>query len=97
MRDLVEDLAAVHRAVARDVEGGDEVARVTMRRTYATDPADLWSALTEPERIVRWFLPISGDLRRAGASSSKATRAATSWRASPRRGCGRPSVARRAS
>ncbi len=67
MRDLVEDLAAVHRAVARDVEGGDEVARVTMRRTYATDPADLWSALTEPERIVRWFLPISGDLREGGS------------------------------
>lgn len=66
MRDLIEELAKVHRAVRREKEDGGEIVRVTMRRTYATDQADLWSALTEPERIARWFMPITGDLRAGG-------------------------------
>ena len=33
---------------------------------YATDPDDLWAALTRAERIPKWFLPIEGDLRRGG-------------------------------
>ena len=36
------------------------------RRTYPTDQADLWDALTDAERIPRWFLPISGDLTVGG-------------------------------
>ena len=27
---------------------------------------DVWDAITDPERIARWFLPISGDLRVGG-------------------------------
>ncbi len=67
MKDLIDELAAVHRQVARENTDGDEVVRVTMRRSYPTDAADLWSALTEPERIARWFMPISGDLREGGS------------------------------
>jgi uncharacterized protein YndB with AHSA1/START domain len=33
---------------------------------YDTPPEDLWDACTNPERISRWFLPISGDLRPSG-------------------------------
>src|ERR1041384_2509354 len=66
MRDLIAELAEVHRTVAQENDGSNEVVRVTMSRTYATDPADLWSALTDPERIARWFMPISGDLREGG-------------------------------
>jgi DNA-binding transcriptional ArsR family regulator len=36
------------------------------RRTYPTDQADLWDALTNADRIPRWFLPISGDLQAGG-------------------------------
>lgn len=36
------------------------------RRTYPTAQADLWDALTDPERLPRWFLPITGDLRVGG-------------------------------
>jgi uncharacterized protein YndB with AHSA1/START domain len=36
------------------------------RRTYPTDQADLWDALTNGERIPRWFLPVSGDLEVGG-------------------------------
>jgi hypothetical protein len=46
------------------VEGDRRV--VTITRAYDTEPADLWAACTEPERIRRWFLPLSGDLRVGG-------------------------------
>jgi hypothetical protein len=36
------------------------------RRTYPTDQADLWDALTSADRLPRWFLPISGDLQVGG-------------------------------
>ena len=40
---------------------------MTMRRTYATDPADLWECLTDPDRIARWFMPLSGELKEGGS------------------------------
>src|SRR6478609_4925690 len=39
---------------------------VTATRTYSTDVTDLWDALTSPERLPRWFAPVSGDLERGG-------------------------------
>jgi len=56
--------------VAREVRTGSRHGAATRivvaRRTYATDQADLWDALTNPERIPRWFLPVSGDLTVGG-------------------------------
>jgi uncharacterized protein YndB with AHSA1/START domain len=40
---------------------------VTVSQAYDTDPADLWDAVTDIERIPRWFLPISGDLQLGGS------------------------------
>ncbi len=49
----------------RDHEG--KPARVVVAaRTYDTDREDLWDALTNRERIPRWFLPIEGDLKLGG-------------------------------
>ena len=45
---------------------GRPARRAVIVRSFPTDPADLWSALTDPERVPRWFLPISGDLRVGG-------------------------------
>jgi uncharacterized protein YndB with AHSA1/START domain len=42
---------------------------VVIRHRYATEPEDLWDAITDPDRLVRWFLPISGDLREGGRFS----------------------------
>jgi uncharacterized protein YndB with AHSA1/START domain len=36
------------------------------RRTYRTDQGDLWDAVTNGERIPRWFLPVSGELAPGG-------------------------------
>jgi uncharacterized protein YndB with AHSA1/START domain len=35
-------------------------------RTYATGTDDLWSALTDAERLRRWFARVEGDLREGG-------------------------------
>src|SRR4029077_7823606 len=39
---------------------------IRLQRTYDAPVEDVWDALTSPERITRWFLPISGDYRVAG-------------------------------
>jgi uncharacterized protein YndB with AHSA1/START domain len=64
------DPTATADLVDREVRTGerDGVATriVVARRTYATHQADLWDALTDPERLPRWFLPVSGELRLGG-------------------------------
>lgn len=35
-------------------------AEVRFEQTWETDAADLWNAVTEPERLARWFAPIVG-------------------------------------
>ena len=45
---------------------GQAASAVTLARSYATTVADLWDAVTNGERIPRWFLPISGKLRLGG-------------------------------
>jgi uncharacterized protein YndB with AHSA1/START domain len=64
MFDLLEELAAIHRSVARD-DATDTVS-VTVARTYDAERDDVWDALTNPERLPRWFYPITGDLRPGG-------------------------------
>jgi uncharacterized protein YndB with AHSA1/START domain len=54
-------------SVDRQVETREDGARATVSsRTYATDIDDLWDAITNGERLPRWFLPVSGDLRLGG-------------------------------
>ncbi len=39
---------------------------VTLARSYATTLEDLWDAVTNGERIPRWFAPVSGELQPGG-------------------------------
>ena len=66
MIDLIAQLAEVHRSVGREPADEGEIVRVVMKRTYPTTPDDLWSAITEPDRIRRWFMPITGELKEGG-------------------------------
>jgi uncharacterized protein YndB with AHSA1/START domain len=62
--DIPSQLAAICREVGERQAG--EAVGVLMRRTYGAAVEDVWSALTDPERMRRWFLPVSGDLRVGG-------------------------------
>ena len=66
MKDLIDELHAVTRRVGDATPPAGDAKVVSLARTYRTDPDDLWDALTNPERIPRWFLPVSGDLRLGG-------------------------------
>ena len=66
--DIADQIGAIERSVRRTprADGGENVT-VEARRTYMADQEDTWSALTDPTRIARWFMPISGDLREGGS------------------------------
>lgn len=44
-----------------------------MEDLYDTTPADLWSALTQPDRLARWIGEITGDLRPGGRFHARLT------------------------
>jgi uncharacterized protein YndB with AHSA1/START domain len=64
--EIDQEISAARRVVGTRVLEAGEASVVTVSRAYATDAADLWAACTEPERIARWFLPVSGELRLGG-------------------------------
>jgi len=66
MIDMNEHISAVRRQVGtRTLEAG-EARVVTLTRTYGAPVDDVWDACTSAERIPRWFLPITGELRVGG-------------------------------
>ena len=64
--DVESHLGAVERSVSSLERGGQPARAVTLSRSYATTVEDLWDAVTNGERIPRWFVPVSGDLRPGG-------------------------------
>jgi uncharacterized protein YndB with AHSA1/START domain len=60
--DILEHINAVQREVSRT----GETVTVRMRRSYQAEPEELWDALTDPERMRRWFWPVTGDFKVGG-------------------------------
>lgn len=65
--NVQSELAAVERAVSSLEFDGLPARAVTLSRSYPATAADLWTALTDAERIPKWFMPVSGDLKLGGA------------------------------
>jgi len=64
--DVDHQINGVKRTLGtRTIETG-EAHVITISQSYDTDQEDLWDAVTNIERIPRWFLPISGDLTVGG-------------------------------
>jgi uncharacterized protein YndB with AHSA1/START domain len=66
MIDVVKEIEAVHRETGKKGIRAGEGRTVRLQRDYDAPIEDVWDALTNPERIGRWFLPISGDYRLGG-------------------------------
>ena len=66
MIDVTQQINAVRREVGTRVLEAGEARTVTISRTYSAAIEDLWDACTNAERIPRWYLPVSGDLRPGG-------------------------------
>lgn len=66
MIDIANELNVVHRETGRRRLSAGEGHSVVLRRRYQAAIGDVWDAITNPERVGRWFLPVTGDLRLGG-------------------------------
>ena len=64
--DVEDHVGATERSVSVLERDGEPARAVTLSRGYATSLEDLWDAVTSGERLPRWFLPVSGELRPGG-------------------------------
>ena len=59
-------IGAVERTVTFMERDGKPAGAVTLAQTFDAPVEDVWNAVTDAERIPRWFAPITGDLRLGG-------------------------------
>ncbi|MFJ6854920.1 SRPBCC family protein [Streptomyces sp. NPDC091271] len=66
MGEIVDEISRVHREVGTRRVGSEEAGAVQLRRTFDAGRDEVWDAVTSPERIARWFLPVTGDFHVGG-------------------------------
>jgi uncharacterized protein YndB with AHSA1/START domain len=66
MINVNEQINSVQRVVGSALLDAGEAHVVTISQSYDATIDDVWDACTNPDRIPRWFLPISGELRLGG-------------------------------
>jgi uncharacterized protein YndB with AHSA1/START domain len=80
-------MSNVFGAEFRRVENREHLGKAAVvavaTRTYDTTVDDLWEALTTPERLVRWFLPVEGELKLGGRYQLKGNAGGTITRCDP--------------
>ena len=85
MIDVDHQISAVARTVGDRVLEAGTARVVTAGRTYSGTVEEVWDACTSAERIPRWFLPISGDLRVGGRYQLEGNASGTIERCDPPR------------
>jgi uncharacterized protein YndB with AHSA1/START domain len=63
------DYTDPERSIGRRSIGAGSARTALLRRDYDAPVDDVWDACTDRERLSRWFLPVSGDLRLGGSFS----------------------------
>jgi uncharacterized protein YndB with AHSA1/START domain len=86
MINVTQQINAVRREVGRRVLEPGEARTVTISQRYDAGIDDVWDACTNPQRIPRWFLPISGELRLHGRYQLEGNAGGTIQRCDPPRG-----------
>ena len=85
MIEVTEQISAVQRQVGTRVVEAGAARTLTISQSYDATLEDLWDACTSPERIGRWFLPVSGDLRPGGRFQIEGNASGTVERCDPPR------------
>jgi uncharacterized protein YndB with AHSA1/START domain len=83
--DIPRQIGAVTRTLENRLHDGRPARVVVAARTYDTTVEDLWDAITTRERIPRWFMPVSGDLRLGGRYQLQGNAGGTITRCEPPR------------
>jgi uncharacterized protein YndB with AHSA1/START domain len=86
MIDVTEQISAVRRQVGSRVLAAGEARVVTITRDYPAELDDVWDACTNAERIPRWFLPVTGELKEGGHYQLEGNAGGTVTRCDPPRG-----------
>ncbi|MET9907656.1 SRPBCC family protein [Streptomyces sp. NPDC006476] len=86
MTDVTHDINDVHRQVGRRAFRQGEARVVTVARSYDAPLDDVWDACTNAERIPRWLLPVSGELRLGGRYQLEGNAGGVIERCDPPRG-----------
>lgn len=70
MSEIIDQISQAHRAVRTGSGGGTGGGTVTrtvvVRRAFPAPIEDVWDACSTAERINRWLMPVTGDLRLGG-------------------------------
>lgn len=85
MLDVTQQVNEVRRTVGGRVFEAGEASVVTLSQTYASDVEDVWDACTNPERLPRWFAPVTGELRLDGRYHVQGNASGTIQRCEPPR------------
>jgi uncharacterized protein YndB with AHSA1/START domain len=64
--ELSAQAAAVRRSVKAGERDGRPTRGVVASQEYSAGIDDVWDAITNPERLPRWFLPVTGELSVGG-------------------------------
>ena len=90
MIDVDQHISAVQRRVGTRTLPAGQARVVTVTRTFDAPVDDVWDACTNPDRIPRWFLPITGDLRLGGRYQLEGNAGGVVERCEPPGGAGVP-------
>lgn len=66
LNEIENHFDVVERKVVSLEKDGKQARSVILSRTYETTIEDLWDAVTNGERLPRWFAPVEGDLQLGG-------------------------------
>jgi uncharacterized protein YndB with AHSA1/START domain len=66
VNDIASEIEAINRSIGHRTIANGDGRSVVLRRTYDAPVEDVWDACSDPDRLKRWFLPVSGDLRLGG-------------------------------
>ena len=86
MIDVNEQINTVTRTIGSRTLAAGQARVQTLSRSYRTDLEDLWNACTDIERIPRWFMPITGDLKVGGRYQLEGNAGGTIERCDPPQG-----------
>ena len=86
---MTDEIAALIGAVTREVRNieyeGKPAAAVVASRSYDTDIEDLWDAITNADRLPRWFSAVRGELKQGGRYQIEGNASGTITRCEPPR------------
>ena len=83
MIEVTQQISAVRRQVGTRALPAGEARVMTISQSYHTTIDDLWEACTSADRIPRWFLPVSGELRLGGRFQIEGNASGTIERCDP--------------